>query len=85
MRAAIAEALGKASSAAITVEDMATLTTLYAQRDRDIKDLTGHEFATNLTQFRRDRGLRMLIYQTSAPLAGLTKMREIYFHDTHKN
>ena len=47
LRAAIEEALGKASGAAITTADMARLTGLEA-RNANISDLTGLEFATNL-------------------------------------
>ena len=49
LRAAIEDALGKASGAPITVEEMKTLTTLEAS-NAGISDLTGLEFATNLTR-----------------------------------
>ena len=49
LRAAIEEALGKASGAPITQADMETLTILYA-RFSGIRDLTGLESATNLTR-----------------------------------
>ena len=49
LRAAIAAALGKARGAPITVAEMKTLTWLEAD-DADISDLTGLEFASNLTQ-----------------------------------
>ena len=49
LRAALEEALGKASGATITRADMLTLTELDAI-DRGIQDLTGIEFATNLTR-----------------------------------
>ena len=72
LRVVIAEALGKASSAAITVEDMATLTTL-STSDRDIKDLTGMEHAFNLEEmWIEDAHISNL-----APLAGLTKLRKL--------
>ena len=48
LRAIIEEALGKASSTIITAADMANLTRLDAQ-NANISDLTGLEFATNLT------------------------------------
>ena len=51
LRAAIETALGKASGASITADEMATLTELNA-RDASITDLTGLEFATNLTTLR---------------------------------
>ena len=72
LRAAIAEALGKASSAAITVEDMATLTNL-STNGTDIKDLTGMEHAVNLEEmWIEDAHISNL-----APLAGLTKLRKL--------
>ena len=49
LRAAVEKTLGKASGAAITVADMATLTRLEA-RNANITDLTGLEHATNLTE-----------------------------------
>ena len=48
LRAKIESALGKASGATITVADMATLTGLNAI-NANIRDLTGIEYATNLT------------------------------------
>ena len=48
LRASIENALGKASGAAITAQEMAVLVRLDAQ-GRAISDLTGLEFATNLT------------------------------------
>ena len=49
LRAIIEEALGKTSGETITVDDMATLTGLYAA-DANISNLTGLEAATNLTE-----------------------------------
>ena len=46
---AIRDALGKSRFAPITTTDMASLTTLNAS-NRNIRDLTGLEFATNLTE-----------------------------------
>ncbi|MCY3680881.1 MAG: leucine-rich repeat domain-containing protein, partial [Gemmatimonadetes bacterium] len=48
LRAVIADSLGKASDAPITQAEMATLTHL-AARNKNIRDLTGLEFAINLT------------------------------------
>ncbi|MDE3000996.1 MAG: leucine-rich repeat domain-containing protein [Gemmatimonadota bacterium] len=48
LRAVIEDSLGKASGAPITRAEMATLTRLEAQK-RDISDLTGLEYAVNLT------------------------------------
>ena len=49
LRAVIRDALGKSRFAPITTTDMASLTTLDAS-NRNIRDLTGLEFATNLTE-----------------------------------
>ena len=49
LRFYIALELGKAEAASITVAEMETLTEFSAD-DRSVKDLTGIEFATNLTQ-----------------------------------
>ncbi len=49
LRATIEEALGKAASDVITGEDMATLTTLRAS-NKDIRDLTGIQYAINLEE-----------------------------------
>ena len=59
LRAAIETALRKASGAPITQAEMASLTRLEAP-DSDISDLTGLEFATNLT--RLDLGPRRTVY-----------------------
>ena len=69
LRAAIAAALGKARGATITVAEMKTLTTLEAE-DAGIRDLTGLEFATNLTWLSLSDNQ---ITDLSA-LAGLTKL-----------
>ena len=77
LRAAIAEAIGKAPDALITEAEMATLKHLYVN-GMNISDLTGLEFVTNLEVFH--------IYMTEAeanenlisdlsPLAGLTKLK----------
>ena len=49
LHAVIRDALGKSRFAPITVTDMASLTTLDAH-NRNIQELTGLEFATNLTE-----------------------------------
>ena len=77
LRDAIAEALGKGPRDTITVEDMATLRELSANR-MDIGDLTGLEFATNLTVLR----IGYNPFSDLSPVARLTKMREIYFRET---
>ena len=78
LRDAIAETLGKNPNVPITAEEMATLERLRAE-NRNISDLTGLAFAKNLT-------VLVIGYNPLSdlsPLIRLTKMREIYFNDTH--
>ena len=78
LRSAITEALAKEDmTAPITLAEITSLTTLRAS-NKDIKELTGIEFATNLTELRIDHNP----ISDLSPLAGLTKMREIYFNDS---
>ena len=71
LKVAIAAVLGKASGAPITVADMKTLTELSVP-GADIRDLTGLEFATNLT----DLNLRYNYGITDvSPLSGLTNLK----------
>ena len=79
LRDAIAEVLGKedADTDPITLDEMATLTTLGAS-NRDIKDLTGLAFANNLTELYIFRNPLSDI----SPLASLTKLRRIWLQDT---
>ena len=74
LRAAIAEALDKSPNAPITVEDMESLTALGAN-NRNIKDLTGIQFATNLNR------LELADNQISdlSPVSGLIKLEYIRF------
>ncbi|MDD9973473.1 MAG: leucine-rich repeat domain-containing protein [Candidatus Poribacteria bacterium] len=72
LRAAIAEALGKAPNARITVDEMARLTHLEAH-NADISNLTGLEFATKLEEIRCNNNLISDI----SPLAGLIRLRVI--------
>ena len=72
LRAAIAEALGKAPNARITADEMTRLTHLEAH-DADISDLTGLEFATGLQEIRCNNNLISDI----SPLAGLIRLRVI--------
>ena len=72
LRAAIAESLGKNPNAPITVEEMERLGRLVA-RNRGIRDLTGIQFATNLSKIDlRDNEISDL-----SPLAGLINLREL--------
>ena len=80
LRAAIAEMLGKAPGVAITVEEMATLTGhLYAD-GKGIRDLTGIEFAVNVSHFHLSGNQ----ISDLSPLAGLAnpKMDDL---DLHRN
>ena len=75
LRAAIAEALGKAPGDPITVEDMAMLADLDARnydepRKENINNLTGLEFAVNL-KFLHIGGNSV---SDLSPLAGLIKL-----------
>ena len=72
LRAAVAEALGKAPNTRITADEMATLTHLEAH-DADISDLTGLELATALQEIRCNNNLISDI----SPLAGLSRLRII--------
>ena len=77
LRAVIEDTLGKAPGALITAEDMATLVRLVAE-NKSIKDLTGLQFAKNLTVlFIPHNPLSDL-----SPLASLTKLREIWLLHT---
>ena len=83
LRALIAEELGKRPNAPITVEEMKRLKTLRvgdhgkAQSFRGIRDLTGLQFATNLTE--------LIVWHNQisdlSPIAGLINLRVLYAHD----
>ena len=70
LRAAIENALGKASGATITVADMETFTAGLTARDANISNLTGLEHATNL------RWLDFINNNISdlSPISGLTNL-----------
>ena len=74
LRAVIEAALGKAEGATITRGEMETLTTLDISR-ANIRNLTGLEFATNLTWLELHWG--DLISDVS-PLAGLTNLTHLH-------
>ena len=77
LRAAIEQALGKASGAAITTADMATLTRLGSSGvsiGSNISDLTGLEHATNLTSLGLRGGSRI---SNLSPLSGLINLTDI--------
>ena len=72
LRAAIAEALGKSPNVPITVAEMERLRTLNAE-NRDIRDLTGLQFATNLNRlYLRNNQISDLL-----PLARLINLRNL--------
>ena len=72
LRAAIAEALGKGPNAPITAEEIARLGRLDVP-NRGIQDLTGLQFATNLSRLY----LRGNQVSDLSPLAGLIQLREL--------
>ena len=76
LRAAIAEALGKSPNAPITVEEMERLTDFLAQ-GRGIQDLTGLQFATNLSYLNLDGNE----ISNLSPLAGLINLRQLKLND----
>ncbi len=78
LRAAIAAALGKARGATITKAEMETLTTLEAG-EAGISDLTGLEYAINLT--RLDLWLNHI--SDVSPLSGLTNLTLLNLGGNH--
>ena len=72
LRAAIAEELGKSPNAPITVEEMERLGRLDV-RNRGIRDLTGLQFATNLSLLN----LRVNQVSDLSPLASLIELRTL--------
>lgn len=69
LRTAISETLGKQPNSQITRADMRRLTRLDAH-NRDITDLTGLEFATNLNEIRANDNL----IEDLSPLEGLIRL-----------
>ena len=83
LRAAIEKAHGKASGDTITTADMATLTRLEA-KNANISDLTGLEFATNLTELylgaesvEGEGWINSNSVSNLAPLSGLTNLTRL--------
>ena len=72
LRAAIAEALGKSPNAPITAEEMERLGRLDVE-NRDVRDLTGLQFATNLNRLN----LRDNRFSNLSPIAGLIQLRRL--------
>ncbi|MDD9975910.1 MAG: leucine-rich repeat domain-containing protein, partial [Candidatus Poribacteria bacterium] len=77
LRAAIEEALGKAPKDPITAEEMATLEQLYAEY-KNIRDLTGLEFAKNLTAL-------YLVYNALSDISPLTALTKLHHVRISKN
>ena len=73
LRAVISDSLNKARGEPITRADMETLTSLRA-RERNINNLTGLEFATNLESLRLDFNQQL---SDITALAGLTKLTRL--------
>ena len=76
LRAAIAEALGKSRNVPITVGEMEGLTRLEAP-NRGIQDLTGLQFATNVTFLHLDNNE----ISNLSPIAGLTNLHFLILHN----
>ena len=74
LRAAIAEELGKSANAPITAEDMKRLTLLDV-RNKDIRDLTGLQFATNLWRLVLDNNP----VTDLSPIVELINLRSLAF------
>ena len=74
LRVAIAEELGKSVNAPITAEDMKRLTLLDV-RNKDIRDLTGLQFATNLWRLVFDDNP----VADLSPIVGLVNLRSLGF------
>ncbi len=82
LRAAIAEELGKSPNAPITAEEMERLRQLDVRDNRDIHDLTGLQFATNLGELILGHwGGRGNQVSDLSPIAGLTGLRLLFLHN----
>ena len=83
LRAAVVEALGKSLNAPITAEEMKRLRNLDTCRggpcDKGIRDLTGMQFAINLSRINISHN------QVSdlSPIAGLINLQELRANDNH--
>ncbi len=82
LRAAIAEELGKSPNAPISVEEMERLRQLDVRDNRDIQDLTGLQFATNLHELILGHwGGKGNQVSDLSPIAGLTGLRLLFLHN----
>ena len=76
LRAAIAEELGKSPNAPITVDEMKRLGRFNVE-NRGIRDLTGLQFATNVTFLHLDNNE----ISNLSPIAGLTNLHFLILHN----
>ena len=82
LRTVIAGALGKSPNAPITVEEMERLRQLDVRNNRDIQDLTGLQFATNLDELILGHwGGKGNQVSDLSPIAGLTGLRLLFLHN----
>ena len=85
LRAVIEDSLNKARGEAITAAEMATLTRLEAPNSR-VRDLTGIEYATELTVLNlgavsiNGTHINSNDITDLSPLSGLVKLTELYLH-----
>ena len=80
LRAAIAEEFGKSPNAPITAEEMERLRRLDV-RERGIQDLTGLQFATNLSRLDLGRwGNTGNHVSDLSPIAGLINLQELFLN-----
>ena len=77
LRTAIAEALGKSPNVPITAAEMERLRELRVA-DRDIRDLTGLQFATNMYRLHIGEGNRGNQVSDLSPIAGLINLERLY-------
>ena len=78
LRAVVENALGKASGAPITAEDLTSLTKLEGE-SQGIQDLAGIELATNLEDLRLSKNA----ISDLSPLAGLTALQILHLFDNN--
>ena len=77
LRAFVADELGKEEGEAITREDMESLTRFRRNRGPDIADLTGLEYAVNLTQLWLPRNA----IADLSPIRGLAKLEQLNLNE----
>ena len=77
LHAAIAEILGKSPNTPITVGEMARLGPHFRPENRNIRDVTGLQFAINVTELDFDHNQIVDI----SPIAGLINLRDLDLYD----